>query len=99
MDPAFSYKGLKTEFSQAKDKIEWTANPTVAANDQFAVEIDHMSQCIMKDQKPYTPGEEGLQDHKIMQAIYQSASEQKVVKLERLTGTDLFRGTKPAEEE
>jgi predicted dehydrogenase len=36
---------------------------------------------VINNKKPYTPGEEGLQDHIIMEAIYQSAREGKPVKI------------------
>jgi len=99
MDPAFPYKGLKTEFSQANDNVEWKSNPSIPEADQFALEIDHFTQCIQHDLKPFTPGEEGLQDHKIMQAIYRSATEQKVIKLDTFSESDVFRGPKPKGEE
>lgn len=62
---------------------------------QFALEIDHMSECIIQYREPYTPGEEGLQDHKIMEAIYRSAKEKKVINLAKVDRKDVFRGTKP----
>lgn len=95
LDPAFSYSGLQIELSEAKDKNDWKQHPQVEEKNQFALEIDHMAQCVIDNQKPYTPGEEGLQDHIIMEAFYQSAKEGKPVKLERITKTDAFRGTVP----
>ena len=58
-----------------------------------------MSDCGMNNKQPYTPGEEGLQDQKLMEAIYQSARERKVITLERITKPDAFRGTPPKEEQ
>lgn len=98
LDPAFSYTGLKVEVSLAQDNAEWRQNPSFGRKDQFALEIDHMSLCVLGDKEPYTPGEEGLQDHKIMEAIYQSAQEGKTVKLEKITRIDAFRGTPPKAE-
>lgn len=95
LDPAFAYTGLKSEVSQSKDKIEWKSNPTLEEKDQFALEMDHMATCVMNNQKPFTPGEEGLQDHHLMEAIYQSAKEGKPIKLDRITTLDTFRGTPP----
>jgi predicted dehydrogenase len=43
--------------------------------------MDHMSDCIMQNQQPLTPGEEGLRDLTIIHAIYESASSQKMVTL------------------
>jgi predicted dehydrogenase len=98
MEPAFAYKGLKVEMSQAKGKLEWKQSPSMFEKNQFALEIDHLSQSIMNNTTPYTPGEEGLQDQKIIEAIYRSASEGKLVTLERITKTDAFRGKQPEEE-
>lgn len=38
---------------------------------------------------------EDLQDHRIMEAIYQSAREGQLVKLPQVSGTDVFRGPEP----
>jgi predicted dehydrogenase len=43
-------------------------------------------------QQPYTPGEEGLQDHRIMEAIYESARTGRPVKLQDASKLDAFRG-------
>ena len=43
--------------------------------------MDHMSECVMKNSEPLTPGEEGLRDLKIMMAIYEAARTGKTVKL------------------
>jgi predicted dehydrogenase len=95
MDPSFSYNGLKLELSQAKGKQEYRQQVQMAEQSQFALEMDHFAWCVLKDFTPYTPGEEGLQDQKIIEAIYQSAAEGKPIKLESITKTDAFRGTKP----
>ena len=99
MDPAFDYEGLKMEASQAQGKMEMRQSPSLTEKKQFALEMDHFSDCIMEDKQPFTPGEEGLQDHKIMEAIYESAKSGKPVKLELITRTDAFRGTAPKEED
>jgi len=62
------------------------------------LEMDHLALCIMDNAEPYTPGEEGMQDQKIMDAIYESAKEERVVKLKEVKGKDAFRGTPPADE-
>ena len=51
-----------------------------------------------KYKTPYTPGEEGLQDQKIMEAIYASAANGKIVTLDTITTTDTFRGMQPEAE-
>ncbi len=54
-----------------------------------------MALCVMFNKKPYTPGEEGMQDQRIMEAIYASAESGKKVMLEKITTSDTFRGTEP----
>ncbi|RYZ07366.1 MAG: Gfo/Idh/MocA family oxidoreductase [Myxococcales bacterium] len=77
LDPATSYEG--NVLRVAKDgKPEPREVPTT---NQFAAEIDHLSECIQLGKEPRTPGEEGLRDVRIMQAIYASAREGKAVKL------------------
>jgi glucose-fructose oxidoreductase len=49
--------------------------------DQFAPELLHFSDCILKDQMPEPSGEEGLQDVRIVQALYESAETGKAVQL------------------
>jgi predicted dehydrogenase len=61
-------------------------------SNQFATEIDHMAECILTGRRPRTPGEEGLQDQRLMEAIYRSAAENRPVTLERTSGRDQFRG-------
>lgn len=95
LDPAFSYTGLQMQRSQAEGKIERKETPVVEAKNQFALEIDHMSECVLEDRMPYTPGEEGLQDQRIMEAMYESARTHKPVKLTPATRPDAFRGPEP----
>ena len=98
MDLAFDYKGLHMEVSYADEKMERTEHPYIGEKNHFALEMDHLALCIMDNAEPYTPGEEGMQDQKIMDAIYESAKEERVVKLKEVKGKDAFRGTPPADE-
>lgn len=91
MDPAFDYQGLRMELAYAEDDVEYRQNPSRGAFNQFAREMDHFAECVMEDKLPNTPGEEGLQDHLIMEAIYRSARENKPVKLPLVAGRDPFR--------
>ncbi|CAN5338638.1 N/A [soil metagenome] len=97
MDPAFPYKGLKLETSQAQGEVNQIIEHSISDKDHFATEMDHFSECILDNKIPFTPGEEGLQDQKIMEAIYQSAKDGKPVKLETITKKDAFRGPEPKE--
>ena len=99
MDPAFTYKGLKQERVHAPGGKQMTEQPSNPAKDQFALEMDHMAECVRQNKTPYTPGEEGLQDQRIMEAIYRSAKENKPIKLAGASKLDAFRGTPPQEEQ
>jgi predicted dehydrogenase len=95
MDPAFSYSGLKMEQAHAEKDIELRAQPAMKEKNQFALEIDHFASCVKENKDPFTPGEEGLQDHRIMEAIYESAKSRKPVSLPQVDKRDAFRGTEP----
>ncbi|GAB3331960.1 Gfo/Idh/MocA family oxidoreductase [Larkinella ripae] len=97
LSPAFPYKGIQMQTSYAEGKIEHTEQPKLTEKNQFATEMDHFSDCIRQNQQPFTPGEEGLQDQRIMEAIYQSAKENRPVKLPEITKKDAFRGPMPKE--
>jgi predicted dehydrogenase len=47
----------------------------------FAAEMDHMSECVLSDKTPLTPGEEGLNDLKVIEAIYKAAESKQTVKI------------------
>lgn len=98
MQPAFAYKGLEMERARAEGMAELSEKVKLMEKNQFATEIDHMSECVQGNKTPFTPGEEGLQDHRIMEAIYQSAREGRPVKLAAVDKLDAFRGTEPAKE-
>ena len=74
MSPAFAYHGNKLRFAKLMEKKETIFEPQSEDQDQFALEMDHFSECILQNKTPYTPGEEGLQVHKIMEAIYEAAA-------------------------
>ncbi len=77
LDPGLSYSGLRMRVNRG-NKIE---EPSLGARDHFASEMEHMSQCVMQNKDPLTPGEEGLRDLKIMMAIYEAARTGRTVKL------------------
>ena len=101
MDPAFGYHGAKLRFSKLgeadsfglpgnstdpKERKEVEFHPELPDKDQFAIEMDHFSQCVMNNRQPRTPGEEGLQDQRIMDAIYKSAATGRAVRIPQPTG-------------
>jgi glucose-fructose oxidoreductase len=52
--------------------------------DQFAAELSYFSNCILQDRAPEPSGIEGLQDVRLVEAIYRSARDGRPVTLPRL---------------
>ncbi len=74
LTPAFSYNGqrLMTHHrSKGDDRAVVTEHEIKEAN-HFASEMDHFSQCVVKNQSPRTPGAEGLADMRVMAALDES---------------------------
>lgn len=79
MDPAFPYDGLKIEISEVDGKP--FPVPDVIAENQFSLLINHMAECVLEDKEPDTPGEEGLKDHIVIKALYESAKSLKRIQV------------------
>ena len=94
LNPAFGYTGLKLRHEALVDGRNVVSEPSIEAVDQFATEMDHMSLCVQQDLQPHTPGEEGLQDQRVTDAIYESAKTGKIVRLQPPSGPT--RGAEPA---
>jgi glucose-fructose oxidoreductase len=69
-DPAYEYaEGL--EYTLTIDGR--TTKKSIGKRDQFAPELLYFSDCILSDREPEPAGYEGLQDVRIVQALYRSA--------------------------
>jgi predicted dehydrogenase len=77
LEPATSYTGLRMKIRRNNA----TEDRDMPQRDHFALEMDHMSDCVMENKDPLTPGEEGLRDLKLMMAIYEAARSGKTVKV------------------
>ena len=51
---------------------------------QFAGQLDHLSECVMSGAEPIVPGEEGLRDVALIEAIYRSAREGRAIATPRV---------------
>jgi predicted dehydrogenase len=78
LDPATSDTGLRLRLRKG-NIIEEHTLPQV---DHFAAEMDHFSEAILNNTEIRTPGEDGLQDVKLMMAIYQAARTGRAVRIE-----------------
>ena len=92
MDPAFAYHGLTLRTSRATGMAEMTTQVKLPEKDQFALEMDHMAQRVAQGKRPRTPGEEGLQDMRLIEAIYRAARDGRPVSLPAVAERDAFRG-------
>ncbi|SNT32653.1 Tat (twin-arginine translocation) pathway signal sequence [Granulicella rosea] len=81
MHPAFAYTGIKLQYSKLVEGEEILHAPAIEEKDQFAAEMDHMALCVQQNLRPHTPGEEGLQDQIVTDAIYESAKTGRAVKI------------------
>lgn len=98
LDPAFSYKGLRMMISRKSPTNSMAENISevrMGEKNQFALEIDHMADCVIGNKQPHTPGEEGLQDQKLIALIYQAAQTSKTITLPPVSGLDVTRGAAP----
>lgn len=100
MNPAYAYNGNRLRISRVEggkeQGQEQTSEIGVEEENQFAKELDHFAQCVRQDKQPHTPGEEGLQDQRIIEAIYASAKSGRAVKLTPPPGKT--RGPEPEED-
>lgn len=68
MDPATNYRGmdLRVTGKGGEQRRE------IKEINQFAREMDHIAEAVVADTPVTTPGEEGLQDIRLMLAIYEA---------------------------
>ena len=89
---AFGYDGQQLYRSRREPAGEGRDQITIPTKNQFSLEIDHFTDCIMNDRRPHTPGEEGVADHEAMEAIYRAAREGRTVTMALNGARDGTRG-------
>lgn len=77
LDPAFSYRGLRL-FTSRKSRKEEIKLPEV---DHFTSEMDHFSKSILENKPTRTPGEMGVADMYVLEAIEEAARTGKSVQV------------------
>jgi glucose-fructose oxidoreductase len=76
VDPAYEYaEGL----AYALTVNGKTTRKRIGKRDQFAPELLYFADCIQKNREPEPSGEEGMQDVRIVEALYESAETGKAV--------------------
>ena len=91
MPNAYQYQGQALTVIGRRDDA--TGHGPIGARSEEPVRDreDHMSHCVLGNTTPHTPGEEGVQDHRLMEAIYRSAAQGQPVRLPAFDGRDRFR--------
>jgi len=78
VDPAYEYAEPRKHQLTVDGK---TTRKTFPKRDQFAPELLYFSDCILKNREPEPSGEEGLQDVRIVEALYKSAKTGRAVRI------------------
>jgi predicted dehydrogenase len=76
LEPAYGYKGIKGKSSKGPIEFEQV--------DHFAAELDHFAECVAEGTELRVPGEMGLQDLLIMEAIFKAAESGLTIKPESM---------------
>ncbi len=97
LDPAFAYENLAMRVGRNVGKANAVEERRYSDHSQFAREMDHFAECVRTGRQPHTPGEEGLQDIRLIEAIYRAAQGGPVT-LPPVEGKDTTRGPAPSDE-
>jgi predicted dehydrogenase len=82
MDPAFGYRGLKLRTEEKTSSGIEKSDVSIEEVNQFAAEMDAFSKCVIHDMEPRTPGESGIADLRIIEAIQEAIKTRSSVHLE-----------------
>ncbi|MHA6719094.1 Gfo/Idh/MocA family protein [Sphingomonas sp. RS6] len=79
LEPATSYQGqaMWQRIGGEREAVQLAA----PAKSQFVRQLDHLAECVMTGRTPIVPGEEGLRDMRLIEAIYRSAREHRAIAL------------------
>ncbi len=95
LDPAFGYDNLTMQIGRRAGDAAGLEQRRWSPKNQFALEMDAFAEAIAHDRVPLTPGEEGLQDMKVIEAIYQAAASGSMVRMAPSAKLDATRGPAP----
>lgn len=79
LEPATSYEGQRM-WVRREGETEQRTLPAPAKN-QFVGQLDHLALSAMTGREPIVPGEEGLRDLRLIEAIYRSARERRAIRV------------------
>lgn len=81
LEPATAYSGQRMWVGGERSDKTLVAPPPGPHANQWVGQLDHMAQCVKENRETIVPGEEGLRDIRIIEAVYRSAREQKRIDL------------------
>lgn len=81
LDPAYSWSGELKHYLTVNGKME---ERSFQPHSQLAAEFTYFSDCILHNKDPEPSGHEGLNDIRIIRALYQSIEQGKPVTIENL---------------
>lgn len=82
-EPATPYEGHVLRVKRKGQDAETVEPPALPFN-QFVGQLDHLAECVLTGAEPIVPGEEGLRDLLLIEAIYRSAREGRTVEMPRV---------------
>lgn len=92
LENAFAYVGQQMQVAHRGGKAEIVERVRLPQQNQFALEIDHMASSVKENRTLRTPGQEGVQDHVLMEALYEPPAPWLPYPLSRWPG-----GTRPGD--
>ncbi|MCB4821154.1 Gfo/Idh/MocA family protein [Roseicella aerolata] len=95
LEDAFAYRGQRLHLFYRDGEHGLQRQPQIHPRNQFALELDHMARCIREKRRPHTPGEEGLRDQVIMEAIMRAAESGRPEPVPLLPADMTVRGPAP----
>jgi predicted dehydrogenase len=69
--PAYDYSGVRLRSLQSRTRVDTMTQGNGVYH--FLIEAEYFANCIRNNITPATPGEEGLRDLQVMEAIYKAA--------------------------
>ncbi|WP_040508919.1 Gfo/Idh/MocA family protein [Gluconobacter morbifer] len=82
LENAFAYGGQRLRVARREGNHESISEWRLPPSNQFTLELDHFADCIRRDVIPRTPGEDGVKDQKLMEALYRSARTGQMITLD-----------------
>ena len=84
-DMAYAYRGQRLRVKRGKADEDGASDEELVFRsvNHFAAEMDHFSRCVLEGTEPRTPGEMGLADVRVIEAIEQAVRSGSTVDLDR----------------